>query len=208
MEDADYIRFIHDMFEFNDTKAVVKIYEVKTGNSEVPLPNIRQKQEPRELLVDILAFCLMPNHFHLMLRQRVDGGVTKFMRKLGTGYTNYFNQKYARVGALFQGVYKMTHINRESHFIYLPFYIHLNPLDMVEPKWREGEIMDFNKTVNFLESYRWSSYMDYIGKKNFPSVTQREFLMKFFGGSKQYGEDTLKWLRDMNLAGIKGVLME
>lgn len=130
------------------------------------------------------------------------------MHKLGTGYTNYFNQKYERTGSLFQGTYKAVAVTGESHFIHLPYYIHINPLDLEMPEWREREIKDYKKAMKFLENYRWSSFPDYIGKKNFPSVTQRGFLLEFFGGPEQYKKDTIKWLKEMDLEEIKDLILE
>ena len=207
LEEADYLRFIHDIFEFNDSNPAQRFYMPASQFSEVGLPKIGQR-EPRKFLVEILAFCIMPNHFHLMLKQKVDDGIAKFMHKFGTGYANYFNLKYKRSGTLFQGKYKAIHIQRDAHFIYLPFYIHLNPLDMATPEWRDGKIDNISKAVEFLESYRWSSYLDYIGKKNFPSVTQREFLMDFFGGPERYKRAAMKWLKEMDLTEIKSVILE
>lgn len=208
INDKDYVRFIHDLFEFNDRNAAINLaYHINQKQpKEIGLPKI--KRQPRELLVELLAFCLMPNHFHLMIKQKMDNGIPKFMHKLGTGYTNYFNQKYERVGSLFQGSYKMTHINNETHFIHLPFYIHLNPLDLAAPEWRQRELKDYKKAVKFLESYRWSSHLDYIGKKNFASATQREFLLEFFGDSKKYKKDITSWLKNLNLEIIADVMLE
>ncbi len=160
------------------------------------------------MLVDILAFCLMPNHFHLLIKQKVENGVVKFMQKLGTGYTMSFNEKYERSGSLFQGTYKAVLVEKDSHFIHLPYYIHSNPLDMKFPEWRNKEIKNYKEAMKFLENYRWSSFPDYIGKKNFPSVTQREFLLDFFKGTEQYKKDTLKWLEEMDLEEIKDSTLE
>lgn len=207
LEDEDYLRFIHDLFEFNDENPAKNFhYYFKFKFKEVPLPKI--EREPRKLLVEILAFCLMPNHFHLMVRQKVENGITQFMRKLGTGYTNYFNQKYERVGPLFQGTFKIVHIKQDAHFLHLPYYIHLNPLDLKFPEWRNKEIKNYKEAMKFLENYRWSSFLDYIGKKNFPSVTQREFLSEFFEGPEEYKKDTLKWLKEMDLEEIKDLVLE
>jgi len=176
----------------------------KEKNIEVGLRYIK----PRKLLVEILAFCLMPNHFHLMVRQKVENGITEFMRKMGTGYTNYFNKKHERVGSLFQGKYKVVHIQNERHFVHLPFYIHFNPLDLVESEWRNGRIKNFEKTAKFLENYRWSSYLDYIGKKNFSSVTQRNFLLENFNGPEHYKKQALLWLKDVSLEEMSDLLLE
>ena len=208
MERDDYFRFVHDLFEFNDLNPAPNLahHLAKQAQSkEVGLPKGRG---PRKFLVEILAFCLMPNHFHIMLRQKMDKGVTEFMRKLGTGYTNYFNQKYNRVGSLFQGKYKRVHINQESHFIHLPYYIHLNPLDLIKSGWRDKAIKNPEETIKFLETYRWSSYLDYIGKKNFPSVTQREFLINFFGGPQEHKKDIANWLKELDLKKIQDITLE
>ncbi|MBI5147561.1 MAG: transposase [Parcubacteria group bacterium] len=209
LDNDDYLRFIHDLFEFNDVAPALNLayYLGKNQSKEVGLPNI--KRPPRKLLVELLIFCLMPNHIHLLMRQKREGGITEFMRKIGTGYTNYFNQKYNRSGVLFQGKYKLVRLASEPHFIHLPYYIHLNPLGLKFPGWRDEEIKNYKEAMKFLENYRWSSYLDYIGKKNFPSITQREFLNEFFGGSEQYKKDTIKWLKEMdNLEEIKDLTLE
>ncbi len=207
LDDQDYTRFIHDLFEFNDVEAVLNLNRSFNGGQLMDLrnPSIRK---PRKFIVEILAFCLMPNHFHLMLRQKEDGGITKFMRRLGIGYANYFNQKYERTGTLFQGRFKSILVTEENHFIHLPYYIHFNPLDLTESDWRTGKINDYQKAMSFLNSYRWSSHLDYIGQKNFPSVTQREFLLKVFNSSEDYKKGVANWLKEMDLRGIKQMILE
>ena len=130
------------------------------------------------------------------------------MRKLNIGYAKYFNEKYERSGALFQGRYKSVTVEKDSHFIHLPYYIHFNPLDLVAPEWRNKEIVNLDIAIKFLDSYRWSSHLDYSGKKNFPSVTQREFLMEFFGGSQNYNKTIYQWLKDLNISEIEGKTLE
>ncbi|OGY63142.1 MAG: hypothetical protein A2745_00205 [Candidatus Harrisonbacteria bacterium RIFCSPHIGHO2_01_FULL_44_13] len=217
LEDLDYLRFIHDLFEFNDTEPATNInyfFNPQRKSIDIASPYIggnKNKQtprEPRKLLVEILAFVLMPNHYHLLLRPKFDDGVSGFMKKLNIGYAKYFNEKYERTGALFEGRYKAIAVTQEAHFIHLPYYIHLNPLDLAAPEWRERKIKDYKKAVNFLEKYRWSSFLDYTGQKNFPSVTQRDFLTQFFGGPKQYKEQTLQWLKDLNLNNIQDIVLE
>jgi putative transposase len=117
------------------------------------------------------------------------------MRKIGTGYTNYFNKKYDRNGALFQGKFKSVHIERDSHLMYLPIYMHLNPLDYGFREWREGRIHDLKKAVEYLEGYRWSSYLDYIGKKNFPSIIKKDFLLHRLGDEQSQKVEILNWIK-------------
>jgi len=149
----------------------------------------------------------MPNHFHLLLKQRKKDGIIKFMQKLGTGYTNYFNKKYERVGSLFQSRFKATLVSEEAHFIHLPFYIHTNPIDLI---YGSSTSIDWRKKMEFLKNYRWSSYLDYIDKKNFPSVSSRRFLLEYWGGEKEYQKETEKWLqeKDQNIEKIKEISLE
>ena len=209
LDEQDYFRFVHDLFEFNDQEWVNNIfYRFQRSKQSNDIASHYIEKKPRKLLVDILAFCLMPNHYHLLLTSRIDNGISKFMKKLNMGYAKYFNEKYEREGTLFEGRYKSIPVTREVHFIYIPYYIHLNPLDLNFPEWRNKEIKDYKAAMNFLENYRWSSFPDYIGKKNFPSVTNREFLNEFFGGVKQYKKDTLQWLKEMDLENIKDLILE
>ena len=133
------------------------------------------------------------------------------MRKVGTGYTNYFNKKYDRVGPLFQGSYKMAHVLQDSHLLYLPFYIHLNPLDMLSPQWRDGEIANTKEALSFLESYRWSSYLDYIGQKNFPSVTERDFILSLYKTDMRKSNfriSMFEWLQEHGVDDIESLTLE
>jgi len=211
LDDKDYFRFIHDLFEFNDEAPAENIY-YKTHNLKSyevkPRKKPRKIRRPRKLIVEILAFCLMPNHFHLFVRQLKDGGIPKFMHKLGTGYTMSFNQKYERVGSLFQGSYKAILIDQEPYFYHLLHYIHLNPLDLKFPGWREGELKDYKEAIKFLENYRWSSHLDYISRKNFPSITNRKLLLKVLGGTKEYKRNIRYWLKDLELEIMKDIILE
>lgn len=204
----DYFRFVHDLFEFNDTYPAENIYYKKdemgisqfheTGTREIGKYYGKKKNNhKRELLIEILTFCLMPNHFHLMVRQLREGGITDFMHKLGLGYALYFNKKYFRGGTLWQGRFKAVLVDRQEYFEYLPYYIHLNPLDLIDKGWREGKLKNYNKAIKFLEKYRWSSHLDYAGKKNFPSVTSREYLTDYFGRPEKYKKGIQKRLKSM-----------
>lgn len=179
--DRDHLRFIHDLYEFNDEDAVSNMgYYFNPKSSEVEPHYIPMERKKRKLLVEILAFVLMPNHYHLLLRQIRDNGIVRFMQKLGTGYTMYFNKVCERTGVLFQGRYKAVLVKEEAHFIHLPFYIHSNPLKI----YRGSTSLD--RVMKYLEDYRWSSLPDYLGNKNFPSITSRQFLLEYFEGEKEF----------------------
>ena len=190
LDDEDYGRFIHDLFEFNDEAPALNVKYHFAINT--------MRDELRDLLVDVMLFTLMPNHFHLLIRQRSDGGIVKFMRKLGTGYTNYFNRKNDREGGLFQGRFKAVLISSDEQFQYIPQYIHLNPLKL---NYGSSTSINWRSKIKFLEEYKWSSFPDYIGKQNFPSVTHREFLLKIFGGEKSYRRHVTNCLKAAGRGG-------
>jgi putative transposase len=200
LDKQDYYRFIHDLYEFNDKKPAQNVY-YRTKQNEIKSYETGT-HKIKEPLVEIYAFCLMPNHYHLMIKQITENGVSNFMKKLGVGYSMYFNQKYERSGVLFQGRFKAVKIEQERHFIHLPYYIHLNPLKIVEPKWENNKIKDWNKIISFLDSYRWSSYLDYTGKRNFPSVIKKDFLSKFFGTPQKYRTEIITWLKQTDILRV------
>ena len=150
----------------------------------------------------------MPNHYHLLVRSRSENGIPLFMKKLGGGYVQYFNQRHSRRGTLFEGGYKSISIRNEAHFIHLPYYIHLNPLDLIMPQWRTREIPSTGEAMKFLEGYRWSSYLDYIGTKNFPSIISTDFLSEYLGGPKEYRKGTVKWLKTFDMGNIQNIMLE
>ena len=194
LDDKDYLRFLHQLYELNDEDSVlnVKYYFNRQTKTVEPRPVTIQVDRGKQL-VDILVFTLMPNHYHLMLRQRVENGIVKFMQKLGTGYSMYFNKKNKRSGSLFQGRFKAVHISSDEHLIYLPHYIHTNPLSL-----NYGG----STSIEFLEEYRWSSFLDYVGIKNFPLITHRDYLLEVFGGELQYRIHTDNCLKEFSREDI------
>mgnify|MGYP001597938512 CR=1 FL=1 len=205
MENADYFRFIHDLYEFNNEERVFNLgYHFKPKSIATGLQYIK----PRKLLVEILAFALMPNHYHLLIRPKTDTATAEFMKKINGGYAHYFNKKHQRTGVLFQGKFKAVLLESNSHLMHMPFYIHCNPLDLVMPEWREGKLPNTKDALHFLENYRWSSFPDYIGKKNFPSVTSREFLLEMADGEQNYKKNFTKWLSQMDLNFIDDLTFE
>ena len=161
----------------------------------------------RELLVDIHGWCMMGNHYHLLVSERANGGISTFLMKLNVGYAKYFNERYKRVGTLFQGRTKRVHISSDAHFLHILHYIHMNPLDFLKGahEWRTLEIANAKTAVAHLEQYRWSSYLDYCGKKNFPSVITKELFGDVF---KHYTRTIAAYMQDIELAPIKPFLLE
>lgn len=194
MDKNDYLRFLHNMYELNDKNYAPKWKENKIHIMKGQKPEINKN---RERLVDICCFCLMSNHFHFVLRQLIDGGVSLFMQKLGMGFANYFNLKYKRSGTLFQGRFKANLIKTDAQIMHLSRYIHvLNPGELIEPQIREGVIQNPIKLKKFLNNYKWSSYLDYLGQKNYPSLINKELIAGYFGGSEDYEKFAMSWKVD------------
>lgn len=126
--------------------------------------------ERSEPLTDIGAYCLMDNHFHLLLRERVEGGISAFMQKLMTAYTMYFNAKYNRSGRLYEGPFGAVHLDTDRHLKYMFTYIHLNPVSRVEPGWKRAGVRQLRKTKQYLDTFRYSSYPEYQGHERDESV--------------------------------------
>ena len=132
------------------------------------------KEKRDKTLVSILGYCLMPNHFHLILYEHTEGGISKFMGKLLTAYSMYFNTKYGRSGPLLTRPFRSEHINNESQFMYIFSYIHLNPLTIIEKNWKEEGVKNKKEAREFLEKYQYSSYQDFL-EKNRPESTIIDF---------------------------------
>ncbi|MEK7461514.1 MAG: transposase [Patescibacteria group bacterium] len=168
----DYERFIKILFFCNGTKPVV-IRDLPVG-----LTFEKYIDKKGEMLIDIGAYCLMPNHFHLLVRERRDNGISLFMQKSITAYTMYFNEKYKRKGRLFESSYKSIHADDDNYLKYLFAYIHLNPVKLIDPDWKKSNIKDTEKFKKHLSKYVFSSFADYTGnsrdsalilnKKEFP----------------------------------------
>src|SRR3989344_6595529 len=132
LDRQDYSVFLSYLKEYLSPKDENALYAVLSDESSTP----SEKDRARKLLrinnfseeITLLAYCLMPNHFHFFIKQKSAGSIDKFMNSLGTRYTMYFNKKYDRVGSLYQGVYKAVSITNESQFIYLSKYIHKQAL--------------------------------------------------------------------------------
>lgn len=190
-EKSDYYRAISSLYEFNTTNSVEirgrkTLHQIKINGEAFSV-----EKDP---LVEILAFCLMPNHIHLLLRQVRNHGVSEFIRKLGAGYVGYFNKKYNRKGSLFIR-FQAIHIKDENQLKVVFVYIHTNPISLVVPKWKEKGIENPVKVIQFLENYKWSSYLDYIGKNNFPSVIKKDFFLKIMETEENCKNFIKNWVK-------------
>lgn len=193
----DYWRFIFLLYLCNSDRPVHLDNQLKytLGSS---LPKIKHtifSIERGERLVDIGAYCLMPNHFHILVRERIEGGIPQLMLKLGTAYTSYVNKRHDRTGPVFNGPYKATHIGSDTYLKYLYAYIHLNPVKIIESSWKETRIRDRKKAENFLKKYQFSSYADYaIGETESMHILNKTKFPHYFEKSAEFDTYIADWL--------------
>jgi len=188
----DYYRGIFSIYELNNLKPTeIRIRrrirdQFKRENCGDPISAVFG--DNRDRMVDLLCFCFMPNHIHLLVKQIKDDGITKFMQKIGAGYAGYFNRKHKRKGHLFQDTFNAVPIKTDEQLKIVVAYIHTNNLSLVYPNWKKIKIENFEEVLNILKKYKWSSHLDYLGIKNFTSVTQRDFILNLFDNAKNYQE--------------------
>ncbi len=126
-----------------------------------------------EKLTTIFAYCLMPNHFHFLIRQEVDGGISKFIGQFLNSYTKYFNTKHKRIGGLFLDQFKNTLMLSEGQLLHVSRYIHLNP-------YSSGVVKDLSKLI----SYKWSSFGEYLGS-NGNVICDKKLIINSFNGKAE-----------------------
>ena len=161
----DQQRFVELLFLMNSHRSI----DLRSIHHEV---SSTYDFERGKSLVAIGAYCLMPNHFHLLVTPLVENGVSIFMAKVGTSYSMYFNKKYERNGALFQGKFKAQWANTDAYLKYLFAYIHLNPVKLIDSTWKEEGIKDAAKAYAYAASFEYSSLQDYVAMLPKPKTEQ------------------------------------
>lgn len=179
-DDQDYKVFLSYLKTYLEppggpTERVAKIGETTFIAPKRPLNNFHQE-------ITLLAYCLMPNHFHLQVKQKSPRSIELFMRSLLTRYSTYFNKRYKRVGSLFQGTYKGVLVEGEAYLLHLSRYIHLNPVGH-----RRGDVKD-------APLHKWySSYKDYL-KLRKTQWLEPELILSFFkSAQKTHFKDILSY---------------
>ena len=145
--------------------------------------------------VSLICYCLMPNHFHLLVKQEKEGGITEFISKLSNSYTKYYNTKRKRIGPLFQGEFKAVHIQTTEQLLHLSRYIHLNPL--------------IGYVTKALPLYKWSSYHEYINNNGVIKICEKSIILNQFKTIEAYKvfiTDHEKYARELEI--IKHQLLD
>lgn len=159
----DYSRFIQTLFYYQIANPKPKFSLFKQSSL--------YKVDESKKIVEIISYCLMPNHFHLLVKQLQDGGVSEFMRKFINSYTKYRNTKHKQLGPAFQALFKAVRIESDEQLIHTSRYIHLNPY--------------VSFLVKDLKLYLWSSYLTFIGLQDNPKIAKEEIL-NFFSSAQDY----------------------
>ncbi len=180
---GDYSRFRDNLFLLNNVEG-----KIRTKHKDIFIADIRLIW--RNKLVEILKWSLMPNHFHLLLYEKIEGGIIEFTKRLGNAYTKYFNLKNnGRSGYLFQNSAKIIPMQDEKYFPYIPIYIDLNPTDLIS-----GSV---KRKIDFLKSYEWSSVKNYYGEGKDSEIINKELFYEIFEtNSIRYEKDLEGFLSD------------
>ena len=191
MEPHDYKRFIALLYACNSMNPVNIADHFQKGRTFSELFAV----ERGETLVYIIAYCLMPNHFHLLVREKSECGIQKFMQKLSTGYSMYFNSKNKRTGTLFESRFKAKHADNDEYLKYLFAYIHLNPVKLIDPLWKESGIQDRVAAEGYLSDYVHSSFLDWNGSTRLESkILNREAAPEYFTTANDFNNFVNDWL--------------
>ncbi len=199
----DLNRFFQSMVEFNTIEPIGSIYENSFKNRQLggeasKLTKIPKRKEGK--LVNFIAYCLNPNHYHLIVQQVSEKGIEKFMHRLATGYTMYFNEKEERSGSLFQGVFKSVHVDSNEYLLHLSAYVNLN--DKVHQLGGEA-----SKLVKSVSS--WGEYT----KNDKNGICEKDIILDQFsniGDYKKFALESLRTIRDRkdSLKEIGNILLE
>ena len=193
-DDFEKDRFTALLFYLNDISGRPARVDRKVGKNSV-INNL--DNDPDDPVVGVLAWCLMPNHFHLLVKEITDGGISTFMHRLQVSHALYFNTKHKRSGPLFSGKFKAVHMSRDEQFTHVSRYIHLNPLGLFDPLWKErGYIEDKVGAEKFLRDYKWSSLPEYLGTREefAPIIEKGPVIEHFDNNSEDYWKFISEWL--------------
>ncbi|MCF7815735.1 MAG: transposase [Candidatus Pacebacteria bacterium] len=185
LDTADYKRFQDLLYLANAVEPISVRNARRNGVYEV---------ERGEQLVAIGAYCLMPNHFHILLTPLTDNAVTTFMLKVATGYAMYFNKRYTRTGSLFEGKFKSKHVIGDEYMKYLFSYIHLNPLKLKHTDWKT-RILKEKDLLRQGREYQFSSYQDYVQDLRSESmILGKDHFPKFFLNPVSWEGEMREWI--------------
>ncbi len=183
----DHFRFISLMYACNSSN---NFRALSLKLKETPYDFDRGQN-----IISIGAYCLMPNHFHILTKEIDEKGISKFMQKLSTAYSMYYNKKYKRTGGLFEGKFKSEHLNTDRYLKYLFSYIHLNPVKLIDKEWKEKGVKNIPQTIDYLQTYEYSSYLDYLlNPRGQGVILNTKDFPNYFLTKPIFQKDIFEWL--------------
>ena len=197
MDDDDRNRFIKLLYLANgdERRIVMSSLPNKSFVEIVKKFSLSAQAGKQEPLIAIGAYCLMPNHFHILARGIKQGGISLFMQKLMTAYAMYFNARYKRTGRLFEGKFKSSRIDNDNYLRHIFSYIHLNPIKLIDYTWKEEGLQDVEHARDFLSRYQYSSYFDYAGKNRPENILlNRGVFPEYFQTPREFSDTIEDWL--------------
>jgi len=196
-DQTDYVRFLLLLLLANRNEPL-NLRDLFSKYKGRTFAEIFENEKNDHFYVEVLSYALMPNHFHLVLRQKAENGITDYMKRISVAYTMYYNLKHNHSGVLFQGRFKSQHIDSESYFRYIFSYVHLNPLDLFDPSWKMDGLNDIVSARQFLHTYPYSSFMDISGnlrpESSILSAASRPDFMTNQNDFTEY----VKWYKEEN----------
>ena len=193
LDDSDRWRFLQGMYLFNDEATSSNLlFRLERDKGRANFRTLKEfisdREKERKPLVKIMADSLMPNHFHLILEETIEGGISRFMHKLGIGYTKYFNKRHERVGGLFQGPFRAVQVDDELYLQYLLVYLNvINPGQLIELKLKEEGVKNINAILKFTREYDWSTHKEYINLRD-SVIIDKGILGEIFDTPEKYLE--------------------
>ena len=191
----DFDRFQRLIKFYRHKNIPIRFSQVMQQSEDIRESTLRNIHES-ERLVDILTYCIMPNHFHFLLKQNSNNGIATFISNITNAYTKYFNTRTKREGPLFQGVFKAVLIESDEQLVHVSRYIHLNPTT--------SSIIPTEQ----LNSYLWSSYPEYIKLSN-EDISESSFVLGLFKSVKDYEKfvmDQVEYAKQLD--AIKHLILE
>lgn len=176
LDTRDYVRFLFLILYFQSSVVIHNISSIVGGFIKYKVFRISKKNKEKILkqrIVKLVAFTLMPNHFHLIVLELKDGGISEYMQRVLTSYSKYFNIKYKKSGHVFQGPFQATHIDKDEYLLHLSAYIHRNQREIA--KWKNKE-----------HDYPWSSYQDCIKENRWEELLDNDIVTGRFKNKTEY----------------------
>lgn len=192
----------------NSTKSTEAFEYLRTSKNP-KFENAIEIAKKGDKLVNIVCYSIMPDHYHLLLKEIKEKGITEFIRKSNISISKYINIKNNRRGALFESRFQAKHVNSNNYLFHLSTYIHLNPLDIISGKeWREHKLKNWNDKKKKLLSYPWTSLRHFLYKEyKDPLISGEKIILDQFKNREEYELFLKEWCVE-TLDDLKNIIID